>query len=75
MSIMSTREERSGGVLGPRWDGRDVFTVEEVGHILGVSRPSAYAAARSGDIPTIRIGRRLIVPRHALERLLLAGAR
>jgi excisionase family DNA binding protein len=74
MSIMLGREERSVSVLGSRWDDRDVFTIEEAGHILGLSRPSAYAAARNGDIPTIRIGRRLIVPRCALERL-LAGAR
>jgi excisionase family DNA binding protein len=31
---------------------------------------SAYAAVRSGEIPSIRIGRRLLIPRVALDRLL-----
>ena len=47
-----------------------VLTVEEAGRLLRLSRGSAYEAARSGQIPTLRIGRRLLVPRAALERLL-----
>jgi Helix-turn-helix domain len=80
MSTMSTglgEEERRGerrGVLGSQWDGREAFTVEETGKILGISRASAFAAAKRGDIPTIRIGKRLIVPRRGLERLLSADA-
>jgi hypothetical protein len=79
MSIMSTGlgdEERLSergerrGVLSSQWDGRDAFTVEETGKILGISRASAFAAANRGDIPTIRIGKRLIVPRRGLENLL-----
>ena len=49
-------------------------TVEEAATILGVDRNKAYEAARSGEIPTIRIGKRLLVPRAALERLLAVGA-
>ena len=46
-------------------------TVEEAGcEILGLSKCSAYAAVNSGELPAIRIGRRWIVPRHALERIL-----
>jgi hypothetical protein len=72
---LSDEERKSGaggcrGGLGPQWDHHDAFTVEETGKILGLSRGSAFAAAKRGDIPTIRIGKRLIVPRHALERLL-----
>lgn len=47
--------------------------VEEAGRILGIGRTKAYEAARTGEIPTIRIGRRLLVPKVALERL-LSGA-
>lgn len=61
-------------VLDPKWNGRSTFTVEEAGEICGISRPSAYAAAKNGTLPTVMIGRRRIVPRHALERLLLGGA-
>jgi excisionase family DNA binding protein len=53
---------------------RLVYTVTEVGAMLGLSRNAAYEAARRGDIPTIRIGRRLIVPKVAFNRLLETGA-
>jgi excisionase family DNA binding protein len=62
--------ERSFRVLDSRWDGRSTLSVEEAGDVLGLSRATAYAAANSGALPVIRIGRRMVVPRHALERLL-----
>jgi len=49
---------------------RLTLTVEEAARMLGLSRGSVYEAAHSGDIPTIRIGRRILVPRVALERML-----
>lgn len=49
---------------------RLTLTVEEAGRLLGLSRPSAYEAASRGDLPTIRIGRRLLVPKAALEKML-----
>lgn len=47
-----------------------VMTVPEAGKRLGVSRNSAYEAARRGEIPTLRIGKRLVVPIEAFNRLL-----
>jgi excisionase family DNA binding protein len=49
---------------------RATMTVEEAGAYLGIGRSAAYAAARSGSIPVIRVGRRMLVPRAALERML-----
>jgi excisionase family DNA binding protein len=49
---------------------RQTLTVEEAAAALGISRGAAYAAARQGAIPTLRIGRRLIVPRAAIARML-----
>ncbi len=46
------------------------YNVEETGKALGLSRASAYKAVHDGSIPTIRIGRRLVVPRVQLEKLL-----
>ena len=48
------------------------LTVEEAADALNISRGLAYKAARDGTIPTLRIGRRLLVPRRALDRLLEA---
>ncbi len=52
---------------------RLTYTVEEAGKLLGVGRQAAYEAARTGSIPALRIGRRLVVPRDALSRLLGSG--
>ncbi len=53
---------------------RMTVTVEEAGALLGIGRNLAYQAVRSGEIPSIRIGKRLLVPRDALNGLLSAGA-
>ena len=47
-----------------------VLTVEEAAKLLRIGRSAAYDAARRGDIPVIRVGRLLRVPRHRLEALL-----
>ena len=60
-------------MLSPKWDGRDSFRIPEVAEIFSISRNQAYAAAASGELPVIRFGRRLVVPRQALERLLKAS--
>jgi excisionase family DNA binding protein len=49
---------------------RKTLSVEEAAEALGIGRTLAYEAVRRGDIPTIRIGRRLLVPRGALDQLL-----
>ena len=49
---------------------RQTLTVEEAARLLGISRSSAYEAVRRGELPTVKIGRRYVVPRVALERLL-----
>jgi excisionase family DNA binding protein len=45
-------------------------TVEQAGRLLGISRGAAYRAAACGQIPTIRLGRRLLVPTARLHQLL-----
>jgi len=46
-------------------------SVDRVAALLGIARVTAYRAVRSGQIASIRIGRRYLVPREALRRLLL----
>ena len=46
------------------------ITVEEAGKLLGISRRSAYRAAERGEIPTLRVGRRLLVPSATLLTML-----
>ena len=46
------------------------LTIAEAAELLGISRGSAYEAARTGDLPVIRIGKRLLVSRLRLEQLI-----
>lgn len=46
----------------------------EVGKALGLSRGAVYAAANRGEIPVLRFGKRMVVPKAALSRLLNAEA-
>lgn len=49
-------------------EDRLVFTVEEAAQLLGISRSFAYEAVQRGEIPSMRIGRRIIAPKLALHR-------
>jgi excisionase family DNA binding protein len=49
---------------------RLTLTVEEAAAALGISRAFAYEAVNRNEIPHVRIGRRILVPRAALERML-----
>ncbi len=49
---------------------RSTLTVEEAAEILGLSRAFTYEAVNRDEIPSIRIGHRILVPKVALERLL-----
>lgn len=46
------------------------LTIEQAGELLGISRRSAYRAAATGQLPTLRLGRRLLVPTPRLLQLL-----
>jgi len=49
---------------------RLTLTVEETAKLLGIGRQLAYEMVKTGDIPSIRLGKRVLVPRRALEKLL-----
>jgi len=51
-------------------DERRTYTVPEVAELVGISRSTAYECVRRGEIPSRRFGRRIVVLRHELERLL-----
>lgn len=49
---------------------KQTYSVPEAAKVLGIGRSAAYEAARCGEIPVIRIGKRILVPAAALERML-----
>ena len=48
----------------------EVLSVEEAGRKLGLGRAAAYAHAKAGHIPTLKLGNRTLVPKAALAKLL-----
>ncbi|MFZ0668439.1 MAG: helix-turn-helix domain-containing protein [Acidimicrobiales bacterium] len=66
---VGTRSRTATGVAAPV-ENRLVLTVEEAAQLLGISRSFAYEAVQRGEIPSMRIGRRILVPKAALKRLL-----
>jgi excisionase family DNA binding protein len=54
---------------------RLVWSVEEAGRLLGVSRAHAYELVARGELPHLRLGRRLVVPKSAIETLLAEAGR
>ncbi len=49
--------------------------IEEAAKVLGIGRTAAYAAAKRGEIPIIRIGGLKLVSKPALERMLAEAGR
>ncbi len=49
------------------------LTVPEAAELLGISRNFAYELVKRGELPVMRFGKRLIIPRAALERKLEEG--
>lgn len=51
-------------------EGRQTCSIEEAAAILGIGRSTAYAAARDGSLPTLRLSHRLLVPTAKLKQML-----
>jgi excisionase family DNA binding protein len=47
-----------------------VVTVPEAARLLGISRTHAYELVTRGELAHVRLGRRIVVPKHAIESLL-----
>ena len=54
-------------------EDRLTLSVEECAKRLGIGRNLCYDRVKTGEIPVIKIGRRLLVPRRALDKFLEQG--
>ena len=50
-----------------------ILSVTETAYLLGLSRNATYQGVQSGAIPSIRVGKRILVPKAALDRMLEGG--
>ncbi len=49
---------------------RRTYTVTEAATVLGISRTSAYERVRAGDLPALRLGRRIVITRAVVDAML-----
>ena len=69
MTISVDMAEHSGGAC------RATHSVTEAAAILGISRTTAYECVRTGELPSLRLRGRIVVPVVALEALIAATQR
>jgi excisionase family DNA binding protein len=70
-SMEGAGDARGGGGRKPSrlGDGKLCYTVPEAAALIGVSRNNGYELARRGEIPTIRFGKRIMVPKAKFNRM------
>lgn len=56
-------------------DSRLVVTIAEAAKLLGISRSFAYDLVKRGELPVVRLGRRQLVPKKSLSRLMESTAK
>jgi len=63
-----------GPVIEDRPEQHLTMTLEEAAVMRGISRATAYDAVSRGEIPCLRIGRRILIPKMAMGKLLSGGS-
>jgi excisionase family DNA binding protein len=60
------------GIASPRpIDGQKLcYTIPEAAQLLGFSRNFGYQLAREGELPIVRFGKRMLVPKAAFHKML-----
>ena len=53
---------------------RRTVSVKEAARLLGVSRTTAYECVHRGEIRTIRLGRRILIPLNVIDDLLASAS-
>ena len=51
-------------------DKRLCITVPEAAELLGISRNFAYELVKRGELPSIKLGKRKLIPKIALDKKL-----
>jgi excisionase family DNA binding protein len=72
--LLAGMQHRSDAEMTIATESPAVLTVDEVAEILRIGRISAYQAIERGEIPSVRVGRRILVPRIRFEQMLNPSA-
>ena len=46
------------------------LSIEDVTHVLGIGKNTAYTLVRSGSLQSIRVGRQLRIPKESIKLLM-----
>ena len=69
-------DNNNSKVLSPdELESRTIITIKEMSTILGIGRNTAYEAVKKGEIPSVKVGRRILVPSKALDKWLESGGK
>lgn len=49
---------------------RKTYSVDEAAQVLGISRSLAYECIRTGEIPSVRFGSRIVIPVQVVNGLI-----
>jgi excisionase family DNA binding protein len=70
-TIISLKHVRGSRMIGGNMEEKkSTLSVKEACDMLGISRGSLYQGIHSGEIPSFRVGRRYVIPRAPVERIL-----
>ena len=50
------------------------YSVSEAASVLGISRTTAYECVHTGQLRSVRLGRRLVIPKSVIDELLAGPA-
>ena len=68
---VSDHELRRGAAVTAPYDRKElVLSIRDVAKLLGVSDDLVYELAARGEIPCLRLGRRRLIPRRAVELMI-----
>jgi len=75
--IQNVANSKGGGGSGlphhAAIEKRLCITVPEAAEMLGISRNFAYDLVKQKQLPVVKFGKRLLIPRLALEKMLEKG--
>lgn len=70
MSLTSSLAEMAISPLVPDPAVQPTMKVEAAARAIGISRGPAYEAVKTGELPSIKIGKRIVVPTAVVRRML-----
>lgn len=73
--LSGIKESRRYGSTNLDETSRLCITVPEAASMMGICRNFAYELVREGKLPSIRLGKRILIPRIALEEMLKQGVK